>query len=555
MNARGTTMQHHAASGTMLTVLTSLLATLTLVSAAITPTQTMAGGARPDRQTSDACSAIAFTQPAGSPFSAGSSPQSVAVGDFNGDGHNDLAVGNFFSANVTILLGNGSGGFTQPPGSPVGTGNQPQSVAVGDFNGDGHNDLAVANFLSTDVTILLGDGAGGFAPPAHGGSPIGVGSAPSSVVVSDFNRDTVDDLAVATFEHEANQSDSVIIFLGVGSGHFVQFKVIAVGDPSSVAVGDFNLDDNPDLAVTNFDSSTTTILLGDGTGGFSQPDAPFGVAAGPRSVAVGDFNLDRLPDLATANTIPGSDLSTVSILLGNGAGSFSQPAGSPIAVGNGANSVVVGDFNRDGKPDVATANGLSTTLTILLGNGVGGFTRPAGSTIDVGTAPYRAGVADFNGDGKPDLATVNWNSNDVTSLLNTCSSDPLTPPAIPVAVDIKPGKRNNPVNNLGPYSKRAIRVAILSTEIFDASTVDPISVRFGRHGAEDIDGHGRLVDVNGDGTPDLVLRFMIRQTGIACGDRSASLTGTTFSGQAIEGADAVRTVGCKADKEKEDRDE
>src|SRR5207253_1727606 len=131
------------------------------------------------------CGGIAFSQPAGSPVGAGTRAQSVAIGDFNLDGKPDLAVANFPSSFVTILLGNGSGGFTQPAGSPVGAGGGPRSVAVGDFNLDGKPDLAVANYGSNNVTILLGNGNGGFTQPA--GSPVGTGSSPFSVAVGDFN--------------------------------------------------------------------------------------------------------------------------------------------------------------------------------------------------------------------------------------------------------------------------------------------------------------------------------------------------------------------------------
>jgi hypothetical protein len=106
-------------------------------------------------QPGEGCPTASFSQPAGSPVGAGDAPQSVAAGDFNRDGTPDLAVANFNSDNVTILLGDGRGGFTPTPGSPVGVGGSPGSVAVGDFNRDGTPDLAVANQATDDVTILV----------------------------------------------------------------------------------------------------------------------------------------------------------------------------------------------------------------------------------------------------------------------------------------------------------------------------------------------------------------------------------------------------------------
>jgi hypothetical protein len=110
-----------------------------------------------------------------------------------------------------------------------------------------------------------------------------------------------------------------------------------------------------------------------------------------------------------------------------------------------------------------------------------------------------------------------------------------------VSIDIKPGSDPNSIN---PNSKGVIPVAILTTPAFDATTVDPLSVKFGPAGATETHGKGHIEDVDGDGDPDLVLHFNTQQTGIQCGDTSASLTGKTFGGQAITGTDAIQTVGC-----------
>src|SRR5947209_5364783 len=190
--------------------------------------------------------------------------------------------------------------------------------------------------------------------------------------------------------------------------------LVPVGtQPLSVGMGDFNGDGRRDLAVANWGSNTVTILLGNTSGAFTQASgSPITVGTAPQSVAVGDFNGDGRPDLAVAN----GGTSTVSILLGNGNGTFTQAAGSTIAVGTTPRWLAAGDFNGDGTPDLAVANEGSNTVSILLGSGNGTFTA-SGSPIAVGASPELVAVADLNGDGTPDLAIANTASNTVSILL------------------------------------------------------------------------------------------------------------------------------------------
>ena len=201
-----------------------------------------------------------------------------------------------------------------------------------------------------------------------------------------------------------------------------------------MAVGDFNRDGIPDLATANFGSNNVTVLPGNGSRGFGAAAAgPFAVGAGPYSVASGDFNGDGIPDLATANV--GSN--NVTVLLGDGSGGFSAATGSPFAVGTSPRSVVVGDFNGDGVADLAIANNSSDNVTVLLGNGAGGFSAATGIVFAVGTAPNYVAVGDFNGDGRTDLVASNFLSDNVTvlpgglaatgSLLSTTAPPTITP--------------------------------------------------------------------------------------------------------------------------------
>jgi subtilisin-like proprotein convertase family protein len=365
------------------------------------------------------CDFLRFSTASGSPFAAGSFPNSMAVGDFNGDGKQDLTTTNQGSDNLTVLLGDGSGGFSAASGSPFAVGDQPESVAVGDFNGDGRLDLTTANLSSDNVTVLLGDGSGGFI--AAIGSPFSVGHWPRSVAVGDFNGDGRLDLATA--------SSNVTVLLGDGLGGFspAPGSPFAVGSfPQSVAVGDFNGDGKLDLTTANYNSNNVTVLLGNGSGGFSPASgSPFAVGTYPLSVAVGDFNSDGKPDLTTANASVGT--STVTVLMGNGLGGFSPASGSPFSVGSGPRSVAVGDFNGDGRLDLTTANNSAYNVTVLLGNGSGGFSPASGSPFAVASYPGSVATGDFNGDGRLDLTTATHPDN-VTVLLNTCTMN--TAPSI-----------------------------------------------------------------------------------------------------------------------------
>ncbi|MEH1804674.1 FG-GAP-like repeat-containing protein [Nostoc sp.] len=333
-------------------------------------------------------------------FTVGTNPKSVTVGDFNGDGKLDLAVANYNSNTVSVLLGTATGGFAAATNFTVGT--NPRSVAVGDFNGDGKLDLAVANNGSKTVSLLLGNGTGGFAAATN----FTVGTNPRSVAVGDFNGDGKLDLAVAN-----NGSKTVSVLLGNGTGGFAAATNFTVGtNPRSVTVGDFNGDGKLDLATANFNSNTVSVLLGLGTGGFVAA-TNFTVGTNPFSVTVGDFNGDGKVDLATANE--GSN--TVSVLLGLGTGGFATATN--FTVGNTPRSAKVGDFNGDGKLDLAVANYNSNTVSVLLGLGTGGFATATNFTV--GTNPFSVTVRDFNGDGKLDLATANEGSNNVSVLLNT----------------------------------------------------------------------------------------------------------------------------------------
>jgi hypothetical protein len=419
------------------------------------------------------CSAAAleFVQPVGSPY-ATTDPAFVpdsggflggeAVGDFNGDGISDVAVVDatglpVFSGgeSVTVLLGSRSGALTVAPGSPValysgGIFATHGPIASGDFNGDGKLDLAVVDEQSRTVSILLGNGTGEF---ELAGLPISYsGSEEASIVVGDFNGDGREDLAIAGTE--------LSILLGSGSGGFTpapESPLALPGFATSLVAGDFNGGDHRTDLAAAIDSGEVAVYLSSGGGRFQPAAGPPPTTDGaPLAIAAGNFTGTGPLDVATAN--PSTD--TVTVLLGDGAGGFRPASGSPfpVAGGPGASpsspglpeSIAVGDFSCDGKADIAAANfnGSSDTVAVLQGDGGGGFTNAAGSPFPANGNPRPIAVDDFNGDGSPDIAVVNGFLGRVTVLENTTKGGSCKPVS-PISEPLAPTTLTEPAPQPG----------------------------------------------------------------------------------------------------------
>jgi len=334
------------------------------------------------------------------------SGNTVLTADFNGDGIPDLVI--LGNDTISVLLGSGDGTFTAAP-SP--SNDLPGSIAVGDFNGDGIPDLAVAPVLDEgNSEVLLGNGDGTFTI-AGGSFAIGNGTVTSnSIAAADFNGDGKLDLVETCSGDETPCNNLLLIQSGNGDGTFTLSceTPLPFAGSQSMAVGDFNGDGQPDVAVINSGANGVNVFLNKGGCPSAVSTIPV-TDAGPTSIAAADFNGDGKLDLAVAN----SGSNNVTILLGNGDGTFTAAA-SP-ATGAAPNSMAVADFNGDGIPDLAVANAGSSSLTILLGNADGTFTAATSPAADTGSTSVAS--ADFNGDGKEDLVVANSADSSATALL------------------------------------------------------------------------------------------------------------------------------------------
>jgi Flp pilus assembly secretin CpaC len=376
-------------------------------------------------------------------YDVGQAPISVAIADFNEDGKPDLAVANQKDGTISILLGNGDGTFTAPatpcalpsciqlPPTRAGrfsTPASPSAITTGTVVLNGHISIAVTDQPNNQVFVLIGNGDGTFQTPVA----YGTGTAPVAVVAQDFDGDGSPDLAVVN-QGDGTTPGTVSILLGnkpggAQDGTFPTQIAYPVGvSPSAIATGTFETDGFTSVAVTNKGDNTVSILLGqaDNTTGvpngtfapqvtYSTGTSPAGVS--PAGIAVGDFNNDGKSDLAVTYATDTSN-NSVSILLGNGDGTFGTAKNFP--AGSGPVGIVAGAFAGT-NVDLAVADESGNNIDVLIGNGDGTFMTPI--SLPTGNAPVALATADVNGDGTLDLVSANNSSNTVTVTLNTVAS-------------------------------------------------------------------------------------------------------------------------------------
>jgi hypothetical protein len=410
----------------------------------------------------------------------GNAEPSIAVGDVNGDGIPDLVAANYDLPNsgdgsVAIMLGNGNGTFQAPVLYPSG-GLAAVSVAIADFNGDGKLDLVVANYWSSTVGVLLGNGDGTFQAVITYAS----GGTTNAVATGDLNGDGKLDLVAAN-------GNTVGVLLGNGDGTFQPVKTYNSGGeadsiPSTVVLADINGDRKLDVVVPSgcesyFENCQSpgivAVLLGNGDGTL-QPAVLYPTGQYfTTSVAVADVNGDGKPDLIEANTCTGErsrcGSGTVDVFLGNGDGTFQPPASYPSG-GRFPAGLAVADFNGDGKLDIAVSNYGSNSIGVLLGNGDGTFQK-----ANIYAYPKTlilqqfVAIADVNRDGRPDIlmGALASTATGIGVMLNTTSIVTTTT----ATTSISPSIVNQPVTFTASVSSTIGRIPDGQTITFYGGTV------------------------------------------------------------------------------------
>ena len=341
-------------------------------------------------------------------ISTGHRPGSIAVADLNRDNKPDLVVANTEDSTVSVLLGDGRGHFVPAIGSPFACGVSPNDIAVTDMNRDGNSDLILANTGTPYLTILLGDGKGGFAPSPH--SPFATTSYPHvhGVAAADFMGNGKPAVITDSWGH-----DQILMIPSDGDGNLLlPGTLFHTGKRpyERLRSGDFNGDGKPDAVTTDLDANAVTVLLGDGHGGLREAvGSPFPAGIAPWSMAIGDLNRDGKLDLAVIPYDQGvTDPAQlgVTILFGDGKGGFTRRPGAPLPLAGcrGPDRVDIGDVNGDSIPDIVVSCAQNARLILFVGSQSGTFRS---STLEVKTGWSGLAVADLWGDGCDQIIVSN----------------------------------------------------------------------------------------------------------------------------------------------------
>lgn len=332
--------------------------------------------------------AFKFQQTVGVTFA----PVDVEIGDFNNDGHMDLATNNFGDA-LSVLIGRGDGTFKNQVTYAIGTAST--WLAVGDVNGDDKLDLVSSD--TGEISVLLGRGDGTF----QNRLTLAIAGASSEIRLQDINGDGLDDIATTT-----TTNDRIEVFLSYGNGHFSSAITTAVsGSPGALNLVDFNNDGKLDAFYRDNTEQTISIMLGNGNGTFGARATLLG-ETGIRSLEAADFNNDGKIDLVAG----GSTNDRLSVYFGNGNGGFGAATNYSATDPWG---LVLNDVNGDGYTDLVYTQRAQHGLGVRLNNGNGTFGAESRYTSGVSNGPNQVKLGDFNSDGVLDAVTANSGVNDL----------------------------------------------------------------------------------------------------------------------------------------------
>jgi len=337
-------------------------------------------------------------------YSTSGRSDAFAVGDLNKDGKPDIVATSFSSpsSSVIIMLNNGSGGF--PAGTPMSTAAQPSDVAIGDITNDGNLDIVVAHSGTSSLYLLTGNGAGVF-------SPTGVingygGNVPTSVALADMNRDGRLDIVTTH-----SSGDALRVQLQSGAGTFLgtfSANITTGNQPQKPAIGDFNNDGFLDVATTQ--SGNITTYFNDGIGGLAL-NSNYGLLGIATDVRTADMDNDGFLDLAIGYA-SGASQTNVSVFYGQAGGAFGTRQDIPTGI-TSVQGIAIADLNGDNILDLVTGS-YSGTNQISIMRGIGGRAFAAGVLANTGvSANHALEVADFNTDGKADIAVSRLSTNNI----------------------------------------------------------------------------------------------------------------------------------------------
>ena len=350
-------------------------------------------------------------------IAVGKGPGPIAVADVNRDGIPDILVANQADGTISVLLGDRTGQFSPAAGSPFPCGKNPNDIAIADMNGDQSPDLVIANTQTPYLTVLLGNGKGGFEPSAH--SPFATSSQPHphGVVVGDFMGDGKP--AVVT---DSWGNSQILLIPSDGRGNLMlpgKFFDADLRSDAGVRAADFNHDGHPDIVTTSLKNNSVGLLLGDGKGGFKRaPGSPFPAAPESWSFAVDDVDGDGNPDVIV--TPYQRDLADpkqlgIAVLLGDGKGGLRAMRGSPFSLAGceGPARLATGDVNGDGVTDLAVTCAQNDRVMLFLGERGGGF-RSFSRRVPTGWSGLK--IADLHRDGRNEVLVSNYGRGTITIL-------------------------------------------------------------------------------------------------------------------------------------------